>query len=416
MLKTKLRRMAFINSKPIGISLLLFFFILPLCAGCISKGSIDSSRAVFQPKIQQALQESLDASIRQLDVPGAVMLIQSPEGAEWLGASGISRIIEADASAETAVSEGQPWPGTAMEPDMHFRIASNTKTFTASIILQLAAEKWLSLDQTIADWLGDVVPGSRIITIRHLLNMTSGLKDYVDGTFLKESIFNPLRQYSPEELLRIISTEEPVFAPGSDWQYCNTNYLLLGMIIEKVTGNAFQQEVMDRIVLPLGLSNTYVPAPEEVEMSAPYAHGYFFLGDASTDWVDMAVQNVTGPWAAGNMVSTARDMLKWLNALCSCELLEEPQCKEMFTWVGTMGSGNLHQQEFQYYGLGVMKYNGAIGHKGSLPGYRSAILQYQGYSFVVLLNGFETMASYRGFERHHALYVFDKTAAVLGLP
>jgi CubicO group peptidase (beta-lactamase class C family) len=415
MLKAELRRTAFASPKPNGILFFLFFFVLSFCTSCVSEHYIYSSRAVFQPEIRQALQESLDASIRDLDVPGAVMLIQSPEGAEWLGASGISRILEADASAETAASEDQPWPGPAMEPDMHFRIASNTKTFTASVILQLASEERLSLDQTVADWLGDVVPGSRIITIRQLLNMTSGLKDYVDGNFLKESIFNPLQRYSPEELLRRISTAEPIFAPGSDWQYCNTNYLLLGMIIEKVTGNSFQREVRDRIVSPLGLSNTYVPAPDEVEISAPYAHGYFFLGDASTDWKDMAVQNVTGPWAAGNMVSTARDMLKWLNALCSCTLLSEPQCKEMFTWVGTKGSGNLRQQEFQYYGLGVMKYNGAIGHKGSLPGYRSAILRYQGYSFVVLLNGFETMASYRGFERHHALYVFDKAAAILEL-
>jgi D-alanyl-D-alanine carboxypeptidase len=353
-----------------------------------------------------ALQQSLDQARVYLAEPGAVLLVEAPDGSQWAGVSGVARIdgVKDDAG-------GVPWRGPAIAPEMHLRIASITKTFTATVVLQLVGEGKCRLDDTINDILGNIVPGSHKITVRMLLNMTSGLFNYVaHNEFFANLLSDPLRSYTPRELIAIgneASGNKLVFEPGHDWSYCNTNYILLGMIIEKLGGQPYHQAVSQRILGPLGMSNTLMPPPEQVDLPSPFAHGYFFPVDSTNQFQDITRQSPGAAWAAGGMISTARDMAIWAKALAKGTLLKEPQCKEMFSWV----PADQHH-EFQRYGLGVSMYCGAVGHIGSIPGYRTAIYHYHGYSFVVLLNGYRTVTSHEG---HYALYVFRKAAEALGL-
>jgi D-alanyl-D-alanine carboxypeptidase len=386
----------------ICVGLLVCLLIPLLCRPAYA----DFQHAALGAETARALQQSLDHARAYLAEPGAVVLVEAPDGSQWAGASGIAHIdgVKDDAA-------GGSWLGPAIEPKMHLRIASITKTFTATALLQLVGEGKCRLDDTINDILGNIVPGSHEITLRMLLNMTSGLYNYVAyDEFFGNLLSNPLRSYNPRELIAIAneaSGDKLVFEPGSGWSYCNTNYILLGMMIEKLSGQPYHRAVSQRILEPLGMGNTLMPPPEQVDLPSPFAHGYFFPGDSINQFQDITMQSPSAAWAAGGMISTAQDMAIWAKALAKGTLLKEPQRKEMFSWV----PADQHH-EFQRYGLGVSMYYGAVGHIGSIPGYRTAIYHYHGYSIVVLLNGYRTVTSHNG---HYALYVFRKIAEALGL-
>jgi D-alanyl-D-alanine carboxypeptidase len=239
-----------------------------------------------------------------------------------------------------------------------FRIGSNTKTFTAVVVLQLAAERRLSLDDTVEHWLPGVVHGNgndgTKITVGELLQHTSGLHNYTDD--LQAQVTSPeayrtleFRQFSRPDLLNIALAQPPGFAPGTGWNYSNTNYLLLGMIIERVTHDSWQDQVTRRIIIPLGLHHTYAPGAS-TQLPQPHATGYLFF-DRNTR-IDTTAENMSWAGPAGALISTSADMTRFWSAIGRGTLLRPAQARQMRQTVPADG-GDTASVPGSRYGLGI---------------------------------------------------------------
>ncbi|WP_187437845.1 serine hydrolase domain-containing protein [Actinomadura decatromicini] len=255
--------------------------------------------------------------------------------------------------------------GAPMDHRLLFRIASVTKTFTSTVVLQLAAEGRLSLDDTVEKWLPGVVDangndGSRI-TVRQLLAQTSGLNEYVRDPRITG---DPGRVWQPAELVAIALEKPPVHDPGKGWNYANTNYTLAGMIIEKVTGRPVGTEFQRRLFTPLRLRHTSYPGGSTA-FPGPYVHGYYHdYGDVST------LVNPSSGGTAGALISTVDDVAKFHRALFTGRLLPAAQMREMRTVRPVNDDGVIED-----YGLGVARIKFSCGygwgHDGGFPGYRT---------------------------------------------
>lgn len=282
-------------------------------------------------------------------------------------------------AGEAELDTGRPVPYGA-----NFRAASTTKAFVATVVLQLAAEGRLSLDDTVEKWLPGVVSGhgndgSRI-TIRHLLQHTSGIYNYG----LEEDLGNTaedfertkLYHFDPEQSVAGAMRHSPDFPPADPddpepkWNYSNPNYMLAGMIIKKVTGRPWAEEVRDRIIRPLGLKDTYEPG-DDPYLKQPYAHTYHrFTG--SGRWTDTTVRNISWADAAGSLVTSQRDLDRFFAALFGGRLLPAAQLAEMRR---TVPVGADFEMAFPglRYGLGLMRQplscgGDRWGHGGDLEG------------------------------------------------
>ncbi|GIF13492.1 serine hydrolase domain-containing protein [Actinoplanes teichomyceticus] len=216
-----------------------------------------------------------------------------------------------------------------------FRIGSVSKTFLATVILQLEAERRLRLDDTVQRWLPGVVPGGDRITLRQLLNHTSGLYDYTDALDLSPQgwLAQRFRSWEPAELVALATAQPPLFAPGTDWSYSNTNYVLLGMVVETVTGNDHAAEIQRRIIGPLGLRQTESPG-EKASITGPHAHGYLPVGPQGAQKpVDVTRMNPSVADAAGDMISSTADLNTFFAALLGGRLLPPAQLAAMTTMV-----------------------------------------------------------------------------------
>jgi D-alanyl-D-alanine carboxypeptidase len=283
---------------------------------------------------------------------------------------------------DTAKQTPVPW-------NAEFRVGSFTKTFVSATLLQLVGEGRLSLDDTVDRWLPGVVSGSgndgRKITVRQLLQHTSGLPDYLMGMpylFSEEGFLkNRYKSVTPEEAVATAMKFPPNFAPGTKWDYSNTNYMLAGMIISRITGHPWQQEVQRRIIRPLGLRHTYTPGTSPY-VPEPHAIGYerFPGPDATEDDpkygepIDVTELNPSWGGAAGEIISTTGDGNRFLRALVSGRVLHPAQLAEMRQTVPTSA-------EFQQnwpgarYGLGIMwipnSCGGSWSHGGDIQGFRT---------------------------------------------
>jgi D-alanyl-D-alanine carboxypeptidase len=310
---------------------------------------------------QQDLQRDLDAIVAT-GVPGVLAEVRAG-GRTLRGTSGVGDL---DSQA--------PVNGSGF-----FRIGSNTKTFVAVVVLQLAAEHRLSLEDTVERWLPGVVHGNgndgSKVTIRELLQHTSGLHNYTDD--LQAQITSPeaarkleFHQFSRQDLLNIALAQPPGFAPGTSWSYSNTNYILLGMIIEKVTRDSWQQEVARRIIIPLGLHHTYAPGAS-TQLPQPHATGYLFF-DRSTR-IDTTAENMSWADSAGALISTAADMTRFWSAIGRGTLLRPAQVRQMRQTVPA-DSGDTATVPGSRYGLGIFFTplscgGGYWSHGGDVPGY-----------------------------------------------
>ncbi len=256
---------------------------------------------------------------------------------------------------------------TPADPKARFRIGSDTKAFTAAVLLQLEAEGKLSLDDTIARWLPGSVnangnDGTKI-TVRQVLHQTSGLPDYTgDSRFLNSYVANTNpRQAWPPQTLVDIATSHPSL--GTSFHYSNTNYILAGMVIKAVTGNEPAVEMQRRIFEPLGLSNTSFPTADP-GMSGNYLNGYYI--SFGLFYNDFTVSNVQAFGTAGAIVSTEDDLATFERALLSGKLLPPHQQAELKTTVPIDNAGN-------QYGLGIGLSPTACGmawnHSGGVLGY-----------------------------------------------
>jgi D-alanyl-D-alanine carboxypeptidase len=259
----------------------------------------------------------------------------------------------------------------------HFKIASVTKTYTATVVLQLVGEDKLSLSDTVQRRLPGVVPNGSKITIRQLLNHTSGLADFEsDPRYLKPYLAGNFAHYwSPRQLVKIGVSHKPLFSPGKGWSYSNTNYVVAQLIVAKVTGRSLGVELKRRIFQPLGLDQTSYPT--KPGLPSPYTHGYRLFGELPL--VDVTGLSPSLAPGSGAILSTVRDVADFYRALLAGRVLEPEQLKAMKTTVSER-TGKLVASG-PGYGLGigrsgVARPSAAVGvscagwgHSGEFPGY-----------------------------------------------
>ncbi|MGW5386471.1 serine hydrolase domain-containing protein [Nocardia sp. NPDC003963] len=330
-------------------------------SGAVSAAAAGPDR----PELQKAIEEIVDSG-----ATGITLRIHDEQG-EWVGSAGVAEL-----------------GGTAKPPvDGHIRIGSNTKTFTATVVLQLVAEGRIGLDTPVAGYLPEFGLDERI-TVRMLLQHTSGVFNftgevYADGTVAhgipipfgttgKEWVDNRFKTYRPQDLVELALSRPARFEPGTGWSYSNTNYVLARLLIEKVTGRSLVEEMQRRILRPLGLSGTVVPdtSPEILE---PHAHAYYQYEDAGRQkTTDITRYNPSWVCTGGDMISTTQDLHTFIAALNSGELLSAELLAQMRTPHPT-GIQNMD------YGLGVFVVTTdcggtVISHNGGTVG--SAALMY----------------------------------------
>lgn len=312
--------------------------------GCSASDSdtIDShDEAARRAKLTATLQADVDANHRE----GVVGVI--------------AEVSDGTATIQARAGESRLDSGTPIPFEAKFRMGSNTKTFVAVVVLQLAEEGKLSLDDSVERWLPGVVSangndGSRI-TIRQLLQHTSGLPNYTADLFSSFTAADyervRLEHSTPEQLVALALAHPPDFAPGTSWNYSNTNYVLTGMIIEKVTSNHWSSEVRQRIIEPLDLHETTNPG-DDPDLPTPHSLGYNLFAD-NDPLVDVTQYNHTWADAAGALVSTTRDLTHFWRALLSGELLGSGAMAEMQATVPAVGLDEVIPGA--RYGLGIMQ-------------------------------------------------------------
>jgi D-alanyl-D-alanine carboxypeptidase len=267
-----------------------------------------------------------------------------------------------------------------MRVDDHVRIASITKTFTAVAVLQLVEENRLGLDDRLSSYVQGIDNGDRI-TIRNLLGMTSGIYDYTsDEQFLRAFTDNPLMSFSPKDVIDIVNRHKPEFVPGEKVSYCDTNYILLGAIVEKVTGEPIYKTIAEKILKSLGLKNTSFPI--DPTMPEPFARGYYAGEDGRGDFKNYTLTNPAVAWTAGAMISTLEDLRTWAKALATGSLLSQSARVEQMKF-GTIATRPLHVG----YGLGIGNFGGLIGHNGAIFGYTTAMFYWPEADAIIVIAG-----------------------------
>ncbi|MFP4498665.1 MAG: serine hydrolase domain-containing protein [Vulcanimicrobiota bacterium] len=290
-----------INSKNMAIIFLLFSILI---SGCSTEANSNSSSI---PK--ERLQATLNRVVNEYGMPGVLMGIKTPDET-WIASAGVANL-----------DTGEP-----MTKETQFRLASITKPFTAILVMQLVEEGKLSLDNTLEDLLPGKVPNGENITVSMLLNHTSGIYDYENSFSFNESIVeNCTHEWTEEQVLSFFVNEEPYFEPGTSWKYSNSNYYLLGMIIEKVTGNQAEPEFQNRILDPLGMTRTRIS--KSGYLDGVFTPGYAFLFD-NPNIQSIGNWNYSWDWTAGCGVSTVEDMLKFPGAFYKGELVS-PQTRDI---------------------------------------------------------------------------------------
>ncbi|WP_433334865.1 serine hydrolase domain-containing protein [Spirillospora sp. CA-294931] len=274
-------------------------------SGATSADAVESERG-------GDVQRAMDALANSPEVVGAI-------GELYVDGERVGR-----GSAGTRLLDGE---GGHIPSSARYRVGSQTKQMTATVLLQLVEEGRLGLDDTLADVLPvvaerDLVERAEEITVRQLIRHTSGIPDFF-ATRLPDS-FDMTTRYRPVDLVKMSRRLPPTGNPGERFSYSNTNYFLLGMIIERETGNSLATELMRRIFVPAGMSRSYLTSKPPEGIRGPHGHGYY--PDPQGRLHDMDRLNASYGWAAGGVVSTARDVSAFQRAFAQNKLLPaEPQ-------------------------------------------------------------------------------------------
>ncbi|MGU3502539.1 serine hydrolase domain-containing protein [Mycobacterium sp. C31M] len=322
-----------------------------------------------------ALRQVVAEAAAEMLVPGAMVLVRTPAG-----------------TIETAVGTTVRGESLTPTPVTRFRIASNTKTMTAALTMLLVQDGRLALGDPVSRYV-DGVPDGENITIADLLAMRSGLYGYTDDPALAEELDrDPARRYTPADVLAIAYRHPSQFPPGSDYQYSNTNYALLGLVAEQVGGRPLAEQFRGRLFAPLGLAATSLPGPDDTTIAAPYAHGYMYGGTAyalrddpypaemadaaragTLAPVDYTHQNPSYAIAAGGAISTAADLATWIEALVTGTVFDAETHRQ---WVAGLQPEDPAHPEGQQYGYGIAHQRfgpdaAMFYHGGELPGFNS---------------------------------------------
>lgn len=276
-------------------------------------------------------------------------------------------------SAGVAVGKGSLETGQAPPLDGEVRIGSNTKTFVAVVVMQMVQEGKVGLDEPIETYLPGLIKGEGIdasrITVRQLLQHTSGLPEHTDYYFSSNAAaLENIQHYIPaRDLLDVALSKPAAFEPGTQWSYSNTNYIVLGMLIERVSQRPVGEQIDQRIIKRLGLSHTYFPGNGEKKIRGSHPQGYHINGEGKLE--DVTEMDASLPWAAGAMVSTPSELNTFFQAVFDGRLLTQTSIDEMKKGVDT-GSGGM------VYGLGLfgtpLSCGGTSwGHGGGIFGYET---------------------------------------------
>jgi D-alanyl-D-alanine carboxypeptidase len=326
-------------------------------------GAARAKPASIDPGTAQELVRTVDRELRRQALPGVIVGVRRDGARPWLVARGLANL-----------QTKRP-----MRTDEHVRVGSVTKAFVTTLLLRLAQEGRLDLDEPIGRYVAGV-PGGKTITLRMLGNMTSGLADnFANPEFSLEYLTG--ETFTPARLVELGLALPTLFPPGSGWSYSNTNTDLMGIVIEQVTGEPLWRALRGAVFRPLGLRGTSLPSIRP--LPKPYAAGYTYqtlnerLGDATFN-------TPTATWAAGGIVSTVPDLLKAARMFGTGRpLLTAASQRQRTDWVEFPPNAPR-----QRYGLGVFEFDGWIGHNGGIPGY-TAIAWYlpkQKLSLVVSVN------------------------------
>jgi D-alanyl-D-alanine carboxypeptidase len=324
--------------------------------------------------LRAALQWRIDSLVAASAFPGVVLGVSLQDGSTYAIAGGY---------ADTAEDK-------RMRPDARMLLGSVGKTYFSAVALELAGDGELDLDAPISKYLGDEpwfneVPNARDITVRMLMNHTSGLVRYEFNPKVTAAITaDPDKEFTPAERISYILGTPAPFVAGEGWEYSDTNYIMLGMIVEKITGKSYYTLIRRQILNPFSLSNTI---PSDRRKLAGVVQGYAGpnneFGGRDAMWEDgKMIMNPQMEWAGGGFASTADDLARWARILYRGEVLEPAMYRELFNAVPARGLGRGAK-----YGLGVIvtptDLGIAYGHSGFFPGYLTEVRYYPDYDFAI---------------------------------
>lgn len=370
-------------------SVVIGALLLPLfIVSCSDDKPTGNTNVVLTPEVKAILQYKLDSARLAAGIPGGAVAIKLPDGEEWYTSVGYMKLT----SAPNNVTAGEPLPD-----DAQFRIGSITKTFTATVVLQLIGEGKLTLDTKVHDVLPELqmtIVNLDTVTVRQLLNHTSSIVNYTNNVpWTLAYLIKPMKSWTPLELIDSANVLGPATAADYSpypWLYANTNYIILGLIIEKLTGNSARDEITNRVIDRVGMPNTYFA--EVPEVPATVARGYSNFSCTPYDIApipgrgdslyDITVLNPSQGWTAGSIISNTHDLIKYVDALVDGTLVTpEMQIARLTNMIpaGKDGAEGL-------YGLGIAKIAvNWIGHKGGFNGYDLSMYKKPGTASIVVL-------------------------------
>ena len=339
-----------------------------LLLGVLGAQGLIACRSESRPLGQQ-LQDALDARVRRCDAHGAAVAVVLPDGTVWEGAGGLSH------------------EAVAMTPEMAFAIGSITKNMVAAMVLQLAEEGQLSLEDPISRWLGPYDHVNGDITVRQMLSHTSGLFMFWDNQALWDDLIRDRsRVFTPEEVLGYL--KEPYFAPGEGYHYSNTNYLLAAMIVTRVTGSTLSAEMRRRFWEPLDLESACLPLEEPYPENMAHVWGdNFERGNPIRDLTLLPrASHDSITYGSAGVFMTAGDLARWTHALFGGEVLSPSSLTQMRTFSG----GGSYGLGLQRLGRGFVRWARAEGHGGGNIGTSSYMVRLpdHGVSMAVMVNRF----------------------------
>jgi D-alanyl-D-alanine carboxypeptidase len=366
---------------------LALVLIASSCGAGFGRTASGPAPTVSASDLGPTLRPIITEAMRDLAVPGVVVLVRTP-GGDYREAFGTRRVGADD----------------PMQVGDHFRIGSNTKTMTGTVVLQLVQEGRIALSDPLSKYRPEV-PGGAGITIAQMLDMRSGLYNYTELQSIGRALDDdPTKVWQPEELVALSLAQPRYFAPGQGFHYSNTNMMLLGPIIEKLTGKKLEDVFQERIFSPLGLRNTVLPPLTSNSIPDPHPQGYLYGTIASTLSTaalpadqqtaarngtllpnDVTDVNPSWAWAAGAAISTAEDLATYVKPLVAGGLLDAATQKER---LDSLTPTDPSDPNSGAYGLALARFGPMIGHDGSLPGYQS-FMGYDpdsGTTLIVLTN------------------------------
>ncbi|WP_051179373.1 serine hydrolase domain-containing protein [Nocardia concava] len=349
-------------------------------AGC----GESTAKSGTDPAVPRQVSDALNELVRS-GMPGVQAVISGPDGAHTLTAGA-----------------GDLATGAAYAEHAHFRIGSVTKTFVATVVMQLVGEGAVDLEAPIERYLPGVVQGNgndgSRITVHQLLQHTSGLADFApeSGTERLPQQLDQMsdgkayRDLTPADLVRIAMSIAPQFEPGAEFRYTNTNYVLLDLLIERVTGGSLAAAINSRILEPLTMRDTYIPLAGDTSLRDPHPLGY---RNVDGKWIDATDTETAWAGAAGAIVSTGADLNRFFTALVTGKLLPAPQLAQMQQTISMQSFAEMT------YGLGLIRFQLPCGsetkelwgHSGGIPGFSTmAIATTKGTAATVSLNTEQT--------------------------